>query len=242
MPVPQLWSVLFFLMLVTVVFDSLFGMFETVTCGIIDVFPKQLTSKRVLVNIITGIVFFVLGLPLCLNGGIYIFQLSDWYFASFSLLVGSALEAIGICWFYGTDRFSRDIEMMTGRYVSVVLRIMWSIIIPVFVIITFLILLTRYTTPNYGDGYDYPAHSIAIAVIIGMSPIAIMVGIAIKEILKTQGGIKQRIIQLLTPTHHWQPNDASARETYRLQPYKYQRSAWMYFRLNSMGPKDNPVF
>lgn len=52
----------------------------------------------------------------------------------------------------------------------------------------------------------------------------------------------QRIMQLLTPTHHWQPNDASARETYRLQPYKYQRSAWMYFRLNSMGPKDNPVF
>ena len=36
-----------------------------------------------------------------LQGGIYIFQLADWYFASFALLVGSALEAIGICWCYG---------------------------------------------------------------------------------------------------------------------------------------------
>ena len=36
-----------------------------------------------------------------LQGGIYIFQLADWYFASFALLVGSFLETIGICWFYG---------------------------------------------------------------------------------------------------------------------------------------------
>ena len=43
--------------------------------------------------------------------------------------VNSTLLAI----FPGTDRFSRDIEMMTGRYVSVLLRIMWSIVTPLFV-------------------------------------------------------------------------------------------------------------
>ena len=44
-----------------------FGMFETVTSGIIDFFPKQLTNKRVLVNILTGLVFFILGLPITMN-------------------------------------------------------------------------------------------------------------------------------------------------------------------------------
>ena len=44
-----------------------FGMFETVTSGVIDLFPKQLTSKRVIINIITGLIFFVMGLPLTMN-------------------------------------------------------------------------------------------------------------------------------------------------------------------------------
>ena len=42
-------------------------MFETVTSGVIDFFPEQLTDKRVLVNIVTGLVVFVLSLPFTLN-------------------------------------------------------------------------------------------------------------------------------------------------------------------------------
>ena len=42
-------------------------MFETVTSGVIDFFPEQLTNKRVLVNIVTGLVVFVLGIPFTLN-------------------------------------------------------------------------------------------------------------------------------------------------------------------------------
>ena len=42
-------------------------MFETVTSGVIDFFPEQLTDKRVLVNIVTGLVVFVLSIPFTLN-------------------------------------------------------------------------------------------------------------------------------------------------------------------------------
>ena len=50
-----------------VFFHQQFGMFETVTSGVIDFFPKQLTNKRVLVNIVTGLAFFICGLPLTMN-------------------------------------------------------------------------------------------------------------------------------------------------------------------------------
>ncbi|XP_052762484.1 sodium- and chloride-dependent betaine transporter-like [Mya arenaria] len=70
MPLPQLWSVLFFIMLITVVFDSLFGMFETITSFLIETFPRQLVKRRVLVNIVTGLLFFLSGLPLTMNTGI----------------------------------------------------------------------------------------------------------------------------------------------------------------------------
>ena len=62
--------------------------------------------------------------------------------------------------------------------------------------VTFLILLTRYSIPDYGDGYVYPTHSIVIAVLIGMSPIIIMLGIAVKEGFYTQGTIRQVCVYL----------------------------------------------
>ena len=48
-------------------------MFETVTSGVIDFFPKQLTNKRVLVNIVTGLAFFICGLPLTMNVNVFVF-------------------------------------------------------------------------------------------------------------------------------------------------------------------------
>ena len=35
------------------------------------------------------------------QGGIYLFQLVDWYTSAFALLLGSALEGIIVCWIYG---------------------------------------------------------------------------------------------------------------------------------------------
>jgi len=35
------------------------------------------------------------------QGGIYLFQLSDWYISAFALLFGSALECVMVCWIYG---------------------------------------------------------------------------------------------------------------------------------------------
>jgi len=46
-------------------------MFETITSYLIDTFPSVLMSKRVLVNVVTGFVFFITALPLTMNVSIY---------------------------------------------------------------------------------------------------------------------------------------------------------------------------
>ncbi|XP_060602288.1 sodium- and chloride-dependent betaine transporter-like isoform X2 [Ruditapes philippinarum] len=191
MPVPHLWAVLLFLMLITVVFDSIFGMIETVTSCIIDQFPRQLLKRRVLVNIITGLFFFLTGLPLTMNGGIYLFQLADWYFSFFALLFGALFECISICWVYGTDRFARDIYFMTGRNVSVVLRVLWTITIPLFATIAFLALLTQYSAPAYGDGYEYSKGAIAGGVFVGMLPVIAMIAAGIVAVAYQDGSLLQ---------------------------------------------------
>lgn len=59
LPMPHLWGVLFFLMLITVGVDSQFGMFETVSSGLADRFPKLLNSRKVLTTAcLEGYTFF----------------------------------------------------------------------------------------------------------------------------------------------------------------------------------------
>ena len=57
--------------------------------------------------------------------------------------------------------------------------------------LTFFVLLSRYSTPAYGDGYVYSDHAIIIAIIVALTPIFGMVGIAIKEAVNTKGGMKE---------------------------------------------------
>ena len=52
-------------------------------------------------------------------------------------------------------------------------------------------LLSRYSTPAYGDGYVYSDQAIIIAIIIALTPIFGMIGIAIKEAVNTKGGLKE---------------------------------------------------
>ena len=62
--------------------------------------------------------------------------------------------------------------------------------------LTFFVLLSRYSTPAYGDGYVYSESAIIIAIIIALTPIVGMVGIAIKEVINTRGGLKEVGIKL----------------------------------------------
>eukprot|EP00105_Crassostrea_gigas_P000798 XP_011412741.1 PREDICTED: sodium- and chloride-dependent taurine transporter-like [Crassostrea gigas] len=106
LPMPHLWGVLFFFMLIAVGVDSQFANVETVSSGVADIFPKQLNSHRVLLTAFLCTIFFVLGIPLTTNGGIYIFQLIDWYAASLCITFAALSECIIISWIYGKQGIS----------------------------------------------------------------------------------------------------------------------------------------
>ncbi|XP_060592408.1 sodium- and chloride-dependent betaine transporter-like [Ruditapes philippinarum] len=242
MPLPQLWAALFFFMLITVAFDSTFGMFETVTGALLDVYPKQLLPRKYFVLIGTALLLFLLSLPLTMNGGIFLFQLSDWYISAFALLFGSALECIMVTWIYGADRFAKDIELMTGRQVSKILRIFWCVVMTGFLSIAFLITLATYTAPNYGDGYVYQPYSLAIGVAMSVIPFIPIVVIMVKEIVNAEGSFLKRIVSLLSPSKKWGPIDHQAREIYESKPYRYEDTLCKRIRANVLGDKSTSWF
>ena len=120
LPVSPLWSFLFFTMLLTLGLDSQFTMVESLITALYDEKPSLRKHPWKVVGGVC-LVGFILGLPMCLQGGFYLFVLLDWYSGAWSLLVLAVVEVVLVAWVYGTDRLARDIYNMgikTNRYVQ----------------------------------------------------------------------------------------------------------------------------
>uniref|UniRef100_H2YBR9 Transporter n=2 Tax=Ciona savignyi TaxID=51511 RepID=H2YBR9_CIOSA len=105
LPVPQLWSVVFFFMLVCMGIDSQFAMVEVVNTTLTDMWGGKLLTcyfkRKELLVLCVCLVAFLLGIPNLMQGGIYVFTLLDNYTAIVSLMFLAFFEVIAICWLYG---------------------------------------------------------------------------------------------------------------------------------------------
>ncbi|XP_078613644.1 sodium- and chloride-dependent glycine transporter 2-like isoform X2 [Branchiostoma floridae x Branchiostoma japonicum] len=115
LPVPPIWAILFFLMLLTLGLDTQFAIIETVVTTICDTFKiGHAGIKKTLSTLGFCLVMFLLGLLCVTRSGLYWVNLIDNFAASYSLMVIAITEMLGISWVYGINNFCRDIEMMVG--------------------------------------------------------------------------------------------------------------------------------
>ncbi|XP_046332791.2 sodium- and chloride-dependent glycine transporter 2-like [Haliotis rufescens] len=212
LPLPQLWSVLFFIMLILLSLDSLFSMVETVVTAILDEYPK-LIRWRVLLNGVYCIVSFLLGLVMTTEGGVYVFQLLDWYIVAIFLIFSGLLECVIVAWIYGIDRFSDDIELMIGRPAPLFFKITWCYITPAMLLTTLIFTFTQYEPPTYGK-YVYPYHTNVIGWIIAAIPLIPVVVMIVVAIYKQKGSLWERVKMSLVPDATWGPADQSYRAHY----------------------------
>nr|KAG5685506.1 hypothetical protein BaRGS_018909 [Batillaria attramentaria] len=88
------------------------------------------------------------------QGGIYVFQLIDWFIATYTVTVIGFIECVVLAWVYGADRFGEDIMMMIGRKPPMFIRILWCFVTPVFLLVLVVFTFKQYKPPTYGD-YHY---------------------------------------------------------------------------------------
>nr|XP_054756343.1 sodium- and chloride-dependent betaine transporter-like [Lytechinus pictus] len=203
MPISTLWAVLFFLTLLLVGIDSQFVCVEGFITTVVDLYPKTLLRGRRR-EIFTAVVCFVLcmlGIPMVTHGGMYIFQLFDYYAASGFVLLWVAMFEYGVIgWVYGGRRFMSDITEMTGvRWIGPYLLFTWMFASPLFAAIISIFSLVAYEPLKYEDVYTYPWWGYMLGMIMIVSSlINVPIFIFYQFIFKSQGSIKERWTVLTT--------------------------------------------
>lgn len=100
-----LWAGLFFVMLLTLGIDSQFAGTEALMTGLVDNWPDKLRPHRKKFTLAMTIFMCLLGLPMITRGGIYVFQLMDFYAASgLSLVWCVFFQTVAICWVFGAKK------------------------------------------------------------------------------------------------------------------------------------------
>ncbi|XP_033764043.1 sodium- and chloride-dependent glycine transporter 1-like [Pecten maximus] len=155
MPLPNLWSVLFFIMLFAVGLDSQFGQLETIMGGLRDMYPTTFGKRKNVTLLAVFCVFFLISLIFATPGGVFVFTLVDWYSTAYCIFLTACFECIVVGWIYGAERFSRDVEMMIGRQVPAAIRISWCIITPIATFAAFLASVLSLESPRYSE-YLFP--------------------------------------------------------------------------------------
>ncbi|KAK7119510.1 hypothetical protein R3I94_021370 [Phoxinus phoxinus] len=207
LPISPLWSILFFIMLITLGLDSQFAGIEVIATCFQDAYPKVLKSKRGLVTTAVCIVLFLLGLPCVTGAGIYWVNLIDTFCAGWILLVAGLLEVLGLCILYGGNRFIKDIEMMIGTKSSLFWlwwRACWFFITPVVLSIILVWSLYTLTSPTYGS-VAYPDWGISLGWCMTAFCLIWIPIVAIWNVYKASGSPWQRIKAACSPREDWGP-------------------------------------
>ncbi|CAJ0575085.1 unnamed protein product, partial [Mesorhabditis spiculigera] len=134
-PFPPVWSILFFLMLLSLGLGSMFGTLEGVITSLND--SRLITVKKPILTAVLCGSACAIGLLFSTKAGQYWVALFDHFAGSYALMCVAFCEVIAVVYVYGFRRFSRDIEYMTGSYPSNYYLYTWRFITPTIMLVLF---------------------------------------------------------------------------------------------------------
>ncbi|KAK2168569.1 hypothetical protein LSH36_16g14044 [Paralvinella palmiformis] len=234
LPISPFWALCFFLMLLTLGLDSQFATLETLTSGFVDEFPRILRKRKHLFTLFVCLIMFGLGLPLTTRGGMYIFQLLDWYAATISIVLIGFIECIVICYIYGIGHFYCDIQIMFLQRPSYIWAILWCFVTPVMLLIILIVSVIQWSPPMYGD-YAYPWWVEMFGWFLASISIIPIPVVGFYKIITAKGNIYEKLSSLLSPDKEWGPSDTECRKEYIVPRKWFER-----FRFKTVN-KPSPV-
>uniref|UniRef100_A0A8C1UFJ2 Transporter n=1 Tax=Cyprinus carpio TaxID=7962 RepID=A0A8C1UFJ2_CYPCA len=187
MPLPQLWAVCFFLMILMLGLDT-------------QVF---IPAHSDLYHLIMKMSVLLSSSPLfvCVQGGLYVFQIYDHFSCSgASLLLLSVCQSVAIGWIYGADRFSNNIKAMIGYQPLCIFSLCWRYLTPAVCIGTFGFSLMFWSPLTLANGVTAPRWARAMGWMLTLSSVSLLPLCAIYSLMNTPGTLQQ--VQKKKPLYH----------------------------------------
>uniref|UniRef100_A0A8C5AWK5 Transporter n=2 Tax=Gadus morhua TaxID=8049 RepID=A0A8C5AWK5_GADMO len=202
MPMPTFWAILFFIMLLLLGLDSQFVEVEGQITSLVDLYPSFLRKgyRREVFIAIVCFISYLLGLTMVTKGGMYVFQLFDYYAASGVCLLWVAFfECIAVAWVYGADNFYDAIEDMIGYRPNPWMKWSWTIITPALCIAIFVFSLVKYKPLTYNKVYEYPDWSVGLGWTLALASMICIPMVVVIKILQSDGPLIERIKAVAAP-------------------------------------------
>ncbi|XP_069380666.1 sodium- and chloride-dependent betaine transporter-like [Paralichthys olivaceus] len=201
MPLPQLWAVCFFIMLIMLGLDTVFTGLETITSSVIDMFPGTMRRpwRREIFILLFCSICFIIQIPFTTQGGIYLFQLVDYYGPNGTcILFVSLVQCVAVGWAFGAERMCDAVEEMTGQRPWVLFKLCWCYFTPLICMVGFICSFVDYQPLTIGD-YVYPDWAYYLGWAMALSSVVVIPIWALGKICLTKGSLRQRLLVLWHP-------------------------------------------
>ncbi|KAL9916420.1 sodium-dependent nutrient amino acid transporter 1-like isoform 3-T8 [Glossina fuscipes fuscipes] len=202
---PQIFSVLFFLMLFVLGIGSNVGM---ASCLMTVIKDRFIHTKHWIIVVCIAVTCYCWGLVYITPGGQFILNLLDFYGASFVALVLAIFELLAVGWIYGVKRLCQDIHFMLGIQTSWYYRLCWGLITPALMAAILIYTLVQYEPLQY-NGYFYQTGLYIFGWCISAFGIGQLLFWAVYAILRSPGDcFWDRMKTAFKPKCDWGPLDA----------------------------------
>ncbi|XP_052808023.1 uncharacterized protein LOC128236925 [Mya arenaria] len=131
--------------------------------------------------------------------------------------------------------------MMTGNRPPLLVRIVWSLIIPIFISTILITSAVNFGVPSFGKGgYQYPDYAVVLGNVLAFAPlVSIFVVAGVLVAIKGTGTITQRVCQLTRPAPEWYPNDENAEHIFKSKSYTYRKTLQERIIYDVLGLRSN---
>ncbi|XP_068243175.1 sodium-dependent nutrient amino acid transporter 1-like [Palaemon carinicauda] len=211
--VPQLFAVLFFLMMFTLGVGSSTALSSNIIAIFADQFPKV---KKLYISMAVCSVSFLFGLIYVTPGGQWMVDLVDYFGAGFIIYVLVIIETISVNYIYGMRNLLGDIKFMLDVDLGIYWKFCWAFFIPVSLTGILLYSFIDLNLPTF-DGKTYPDSAYASGWVLSVVAICMVPLWFGHSLYHAQGeDIKQKLRNVFKPDDGWGPKQTKIRKEWEV--------------------------